>query len=187
MSSTTVTPSDPVLSLMAAAFADTATMVESLSASDLDAATPCPGWDVAQVVEHIAGALEMFAAAIGAETPPGDPADPIHRVRPLTEAVAAGWAVPGRLDTPVDLPFGTFPAPLALRINVLETFVHGLDLAAATGRGSGVSATRCDAVREMAEAAGFDAFRQPGMFGAAVAPRDDSSFARLMAFVGRTI
>lgn len=185
--STTTTPTDPALSLMVAAFAETATIVESLSATDLDASTPCPGWDVAHVVEHIVGALEMFAGAVGVEPPTSAPTDPTQRVRPLTEAVAAGWDAPGRLDRTVELPFGTFPAPLAMRINLLETFVHGLDIACAVGREGLVDPALCDEVRETAQAAGFDSFRQPGMFGPAVRPSDGSPLAALMAFVGRDL
>jgi len=187
MSAPTSTSTDPVLALMCEAFAATMTVVESLSGADIHTATPCPGWDVGTVVEHIAGALEMFAAALGATVSFGDVDEPVTRLRALTSTVEAAWATPGRLETTVQLPFGAFPAALAARINALETFVHGVDIAVATGREDLVRPELCEAIRDMAEAAGFDTFRQPGMFGPEVEPRNDSPVARLLAFVGRTL
>lgn len=192
MSAPSTKSTDTLELLMASAFADTASIVESLSTAELAAPTPCPGWDVATVVDHIGGALQMFAAAL---EPEGSEAEPpvalvdssTGRVRALSETVAERWRGVESADTPIPLPFGVFPATFAMRINILETFVHGVDIAVAVGRSHEVNASRCDAVREMAELAGFDAFRQPGMFGPAIAPRDESALARLMAFVGRTL
>lgn len=177
----------PMFDLMNAAFASTASIVESVSSEELTLPTPCPGWPVATVIDHIAGALEMFAGALGLESPTGDSLESSHRVRNLGACVATGWTTPGRMASTVVLPFGSFPAPLALRINIVETFVHGLDIAVAVCREGSVEPGLCHDIHLMAEAAGFDAFRQPEMFGQAVTPRDDSALSTFMAFVGRSI
>lgn len=175
-----------VLSLMAAAFADTVEQVESLTDTQLALPTPCPGWNAETVAAHIVGALGMFADALGAPLVAEDP-DPRRQVASSAAAVIAGWARKEHHSGTIALPFGNFPPLLAAQINVLETFVHGVDLAVATGNVSAVDADRCDAVREMADAAGFDAFRQAGMFGPQVPPVEPNGVAGLMAYCGRSL
>ncbi len=183
----TSTGPEPVFDLMNAAFATTASIVESVSSEELALPTPCPGWSVATVIDHIVGALQMFAGALGLEPPTSGSLESSQQVRSLGAFVATGWTTPDRMASTVDLPFGSFPATLALRINIVETFVHGLDIAAAVSREGSVEPGLCRDIHSMAEAAGFDAFRQPEMFGQAVTPRDDSPLATFMAFVGRSI
>ncbi len=175
-----------VLSLMAAAFADTVERVESLTDSQLQLPTPCPDWNAETVAAHIVGALGMFADALGTPVGPKD-SDPRRQVASSAAAVLAGWSRDEHHRGTITLPFGDFPPLLAAQINVLETFVHGVDLAAATGHMGVVDADRCDAVREMADAAGFDAFRQAGMFGPQVPPVEPNGVARLMAYCGRSL
>lgn len=111
------------------------------------------------MADHLRGAMAMFTAALADHT-----------------------------DGPVTLPFGTFPAPLAALIAELEIFVHACDLAVATGRRDAVPHAHCRSLQARAEAAGFEAFRQPGMFGPAVTPAEGAdALEELLAYVGRSI
>lgn len=166
MSSTTMPPESTVMStrataqLLAEANETTTRVVGVITKSQLELPTPCPGWDVAQLREHVIGAAAMFHDAL-------EPTDP--------EGV-------------VQLPFGLFPRELAETIAAVEILVHGCDLAVAIDRRDLVDQQLCAEARHLAERSGFDAFRQPGMFGPAVtAGPGASELDRLLAFTGRHI
>ena len=177
------------------AFDHTGRIIESTTAEDLDLPTPCPGWNVATIEGHIVEALDMFGAAVTGRAPSTveeanaeATIDVAAAFRRSGDATLAAWATPGRMDRPVQLPFGQFPALLAAQINLLETFVHGCDIAKATGREELVDQSLCASVQDMAIQAGFDAFRLPGMFGPEVKISETrSDLDRLLSYVGRTV
>lgn len=178
---------------LSGALEDTCRVLDAVTDAQLGLATPCPGWDVRQVMAHIAEALGMFAGALGAEVAPAPDELPASAdalalaVRAAACTTSAAWATQPA-DRTVPLPFGEFPSPLAVRINLLETYVHGCDVAWAIGRPDLVDEERCAAVRRMAEDAGFDAFRLPGMFGPAIAVGDERSELRqMLAYTGRSV
>jgi uncharacterized protein (TIGR03086 family) len=109
-------------------------------------ATPCPDWDVRQLVNHVVSGNRIFAAIMRGEQLP--PSDELARLRsedvlgddPLTAYRAAGselvtaFADPAVLDRVVQAPAGRVPGLVVLHLRVTELLVHGWDLAHATGQ-----------------------------------------------------
>jgi len=106
--------------------------------------TPCAGWDVRALIEHLIDGNWTFAAlAAGGGMPEsvayrheyatGDRvADYRHSVQLTLEA----WEKPGVMDASLDSPFGPMLGSRLIRLHGLEQLVHGWDLAKATGQGT---------------------------------------------------
>lgn len=100
--------------------------------------TPCAGWSVADVVDHVVAGNHLFRAVLRGEDPPassppetskGDRVEAYRRsAGPLLEA----FRQPGAMEKVVKVPFGTVPGAVALHLRVTELLVHGWDLARAT-------------------------------------------------------
>jgi uncharacterized protein (TIGR03086 family) len=156
-------------------------------------ATPCPEWDVGQVINHMIGALVMFrdvavhgSADVGlfSRDQRGDDAAGSLTARGR-EAVAA-WRADGRMEGTAKLPFGEFPAEFALQLPAMDMLVHSWDLATATAMQVDwdpalVADTRkfCEATFTSAEFRGDD-FAPP-----VAVPDDAEEMSKLVAFMGR--
>lgn len=153
------------------------------AATDLGADTPCEGWDVRTLMNHILATQAYFmGAATGQEASPptGEPPEL------LTEDPAADFA---RSRTEVLRAFtgdGVVEStgPL-LGIAFADQLVHGWDLARATGQ----DASMPDGLAEAAYAAIHGKFtddQRAGTFGPEVPVPDDASAQdRLLAYTGR--
>ncbi len=121
------------------------TVLARINPSDLSRPTPCRGWDLRTLIEHMVGQNEGFAAAIAsgdasveayAPRHVGEPYDLLRSwdasVQHLLEA--ADGAAPGRpvrlVEVATEL---TFPADSAIRMHLLDTVVHTWDVATALG------------------------------------------------------
>ncbi|WEH32315.1 TIGR03086 family metal-binding protein [Streptomyces sp. AM 4-1-1] len=109
-----------------------------------DAPTPCGDWTVRQLVAHMAGQHDGFAAAAtggGAALRDWEPAalgeDPLGTYRASAEAVLTAFDRPGVLNREFRLPeistTMSFPASVAIGFHFLDYVVHGWDLARALG------------------------------------------------------
>ena len=106
--------------------------------------TPCTEWDVRQLVDHLVAGNQLFARVLGGE--------PFEEAAPAVRAVGdrlgadagaayeasardllAAFALPGVLERPVRVPFGTVPGAVARHLRITECLVHGWDLARALG------------------------------------------------------
>ena len=106
--------------------------------------TPCTEWDVRQLVDHLVAGNQLFARVLGGE--------PFEEAMPAVRAVGdrlgddagavyaasardllAAFALPGVLERPVRVPFGTVPGAVARHLRITECLVHGWDLARALG------------------------------------------------------
>jgi uncharacterized protein (TIGR03086 family) len=102
--------------------------------------TPCGDWPVRGLIDHIVGATDFFAdlAEFGASPEDrdwpgygdGDFAAAFERQR---RRLVAGFAVPGALGRIMALPTGPTPGAATIEVATGEIFVHGWDLARATG------------------------------------------------------
>ena len=92
--------------------------------------TPCPDYDVTELVAHVAGVVDRLAQALGASRTGqgGDPDWASSRDR-ARQVIAA--ADPGKSVT---LPFGTMPAQAAYGVLLGELATHSWDLAVAIDR-----------------------------------------------------
>jgi uncharacterized protein (TIGR03086 family) len=168
-------------------------VVEATRADQLTNATPCEQWTVRDLVSHFVAGGHMFAASLrGTEidmgAAPGDLLgdDHIAAYRAAIADFRDAVANLESLEQPANLPIGTVPAEVALRIAAGDLLVHGWDLSQATGQPfepSDSIVTEIDAFYRMAVTSDL---RDGGMFAAEVPlPADSSPLDRLVAFAGR--
>jgi uncharacterized protein (TIGR03086 family) len=106
-----------------------------------DAPSPCAGWTVRDVTNHLVGALSVFAAAVdgGGDVMDGDHLgdDPVGAYRTAADRCLAAFGRPEVLAAEHPFAFGPTPGSVIAEISVSEALVHGWDIA----RGAGVPYT----------------------------------------------
>jgi uncharacterized protein (TIGR03086 family) len=180
-----------VLTVHGQALAAAGEVVAAVRPADGDRPTPCAGWDVRELVDHMVGLNYGFAAGVG-----GAPADPAAWTgtgpdwAASAERVRAAFAAPGALTGTIDvLGVGPVPAPMAVSFHLLDLVVHGWDLSRALGRpdrpDDGLAATALAVAERLPES---PRLRGPGApFGAKVAvPADAPAYERLLGHLGRS-
>jgi uncharacterized protein (TIGR03086 family) len=120
-------------------------LVQHISDDQLDAATPCGGRTVAEVLDHVHGLVQGFAAAAAkdlgpmtatAPTPDASRLDPHWRTetpRHLT-TLAQAWTDPAAWQGMTQVGGVSLPGEVAGRIALNEIVLHGWDLARGTGQ-----------------------------------------------------
>lgn len=194
---TTATPAPAdvdVIDALEAALATTGTLVAGIAATQWSAPTPCPGWDVRTLTNHLVGGLRIFTAQLTGIHAAGEHEDdwlgdsPAAAYTAAAAAVLAAWRTPGVMARTLSLSLGDVPAPLGSVIELTEVVVHGLDVALATGQEDRVDAGQSIALHELMLGMGMDPFRVPGVFGPAVpVPADTPAHRQLLAFLGRQL
>jgi uncharacterized protein (TIGR03086 family) len=173
------------------AFDNTARIVQGVRADQWQLSTPCAKWNVRDVVNHVTGVMEMFEASTRGEEPPherdvdvvGD--DPVGAYVRGANATIVAWRARG-LDGTMRIRLGELPAPMALTINTTDAYLHGWDVAQATGQDSRLDETLCE------ELLAFMANLLPPSprnehFGEVVDVADGAPASeRLLAYSGRT-
>jgi uncharacterized protein (TIGR03086 family) len=118
---------------------NTARLVHGVRAEQWSAPTPCPQWDVRTLTNHALWVVEMFGAATEGRPPASardadllgdDPGDSFDRAASST---VTAWRARG-FDGTLRIPVGELPAPVALGINTCDVYLHGWDIAQATGQ-----------------------------------------------------
>lgn len=163
-------------------------LVVAVPADRWDSPAPVPGWTARDVVGHL---IDWSSGLFGAVVP-------IERGPAVADDPVAAWrvhaaAVQGVLDDPVAAAavlrnphLGELPLATAIdRIYTTDVFLHGWDLARATGQDPALDEARCaellagmTPVEEM--------LRASGQYGPRVDVPDDAPVAdRLMGFLGR--
>jgi uncharacterized protein (TIGR03086 family) len=183
------------IKMLGGAFDATGRLIAGVSSDQLDDRTPCSDWDVRGLINHTTGVVaRMRFVAARAAAAPGIPdedfvgKDPAPIFRRVASATLAAWSEPGALDGECVLPNGApAPADVAARVNVVDTLVHGWDLAVATGQDPSIDPALAAAALEFSKQFVSDELRQPGgPFRAAVAPPAGASpTTELVAFLGR--
>src|SRR4051794_28626602 len=134
---------DPTAAL-AEALALTGRLVAAVRPEQWAWPTPCPEWDVRQLVDHLVSGQQLFARVLRGV--PFEEALPAVRAVPdrlgndvgaaydrSGRELVAAFAGPGVLERTVRVPFGTVPGAVALHLRITESLVHGWDLATALG------------------------------------------------------
>ncbi len=177
------------------AFTTTRSILNGVTRDQLDDPTPCASWDVRALVNHIIGGSYWFADTVAAGVadpfPTRDYAtgDLVDSYDEGIRATLAAFNAPGALDSIITLPFGDFPCGRYLSLATNDTFVHGWDLARATGQPSeldpGLSLELLDESRQAIPAT-FRGADGEAPFGPIVEIADSAPAAdRLAAFLGR--
>lgn len=177
--------------LLERVFNEAQRIVDGVSPDQMGASTPCTEWDVRALLNHMTGAVIGFGSALtGTPAPEGDLVgdDPPGVFRQATKTTLDAWRQPGALERTLDLPMGPVPGTVAININLMDTYVHGLDLAVATGQEAAVDAELAERGLTMAHEMGLDNFRMPGVFGPEVPCEETAApYRRLLAFLGRNV
>ena len=152
-------------------------------------ATPCPDWDVRELVGHLADGQAQVAAMLrGTPARPGtagragpDPTAAWRRTRQDVVAALAAVADDAVLHTPL----GETPLPVLLDTAVVEPLLHGWDLATAVGSTPDLDPETVEVTLTGVRALG-DRLAGTGMYAAAL-PVSDGMTAReqLLALTGR--
>ncbi len=136
------TSTERIAGLLESILAELADVVAGVSPAQLHDPTPCSGYDVGQLRDHVVGWLSTFAdgfadpggqaprASLAGYEPPADAAAATRSAAAtLLRAVRAGAA-----SRPLRLGDSAMPGEMALSMILGEYQVHGWDLARATGQ-----------------------------------------------------
>ncbi|MDQ2649928.1 MAG: TIGR03086 family metal-binding protein [Actinomycetota bacterium] len=162
------------------AYGHLTTTVGKVPADGLSTASACAGWDLRDLLNHVLGAGWMFTKANQGETGVLEDAgdlvrdDHVTACADLAAANVAAWRTPDALVGERSYPFGTFPAPVALMLNVGEIAVHAWDVAKATGQPATIDPEVAGLLLDFYQGMPLDGFREHGAFGPEV-PVDESA------------
>ena len=176
----------------------TTTVIAGVGADQWDTASPCAGWTVRDVVNHIVGGATVFAISVEQGSVPDEElgrlagednlgADPLGAWTTASARALAAFERPGALEQSVVLPFGEMPGAAALSIAVFDVLTHAVDIASVTGQHL-TDLALLETALGMGEQLVGPELRVPGVFDpvqpvAADAPVE----TRLLAFAGRSV
>ena len=183
-----------IAELHAQALDRTGRVVAGIKPDQLQADTPCDGWDVYALLNHLV-AGNLWAAELGAgatiedvgDRLDGDVlgADPAASYAASAAAAAAAFRRPGAMEAPCAVSYGPVPGSVYAGHRFIDVFVHGWDLAVATGQDPDLDPGLIQACREIIEPQ-VAAFRAAGAFGdERPAPPDATDQQRFLAMLGR--
>jgi len=168
-------------------------VVFGVTAEEMNAATPCPDFDVRAVANHMLGTIEAFRR-VGT----GEPLDPQNpwgtsgaNIREqwrddLSQKLkdyAAAWSRPEAWEG--DAMDGAMPRQVIGDMGLVEVMLHGWDLAKGSGQDVEYDDAAVDLAIEILEVIGEQG-RAGGAFGPEVEVSGDASpFARMLAKSGR--
>jgi uncharacterized protein (TIGR03086 family) len=138
----------------------TGRIVASIPPSCWHADTPCAGCDVRALLNHVVSgklwAAELTAGATIESV--GDPldgdvlgADPVASYAASAEAAAASFRRPVALAAPCAVSYGPVPGSAYAGHRFIDVFIHGWDLATATGQDPALDADLMEACRHVVE------------------------------------
>lgn len=175
------------------ALANTTRLVQGISDDQWANPTPCSKWNVRELVTHTAGVMANFRNGARNEPVAGDPddfdlgANPAETFATLSSDNVDAWNGRGELDSIVSLGENEFPGMVGITINMLDAYVHGWDIAQATGQDAQLDADLCAGLLEFSRQAIPEAPREGDRFHAVVATSGDADARdHLLAYLGRT-
>ena len=183
-----------IAELHAQALRQTGRVVAGIKPDQWHVDTPCGGWDVHELLNHLV-AGNLWAAELGAggtiegvgDRLDGDllGADPAASYAASADAAAAVFRQPGALEAPCAVSYGPVPGSVYAGHRFLDVFVHGWDLAVATGQDTRLDPDLVAACTQIAEPQ-LDGLRASGAFGYAIkVPADTDAQTQLLTMLGR--
>ena len=172
----------------------TGSVVAAIARDQWNAATPCEGWDVRMLLNHLV-AGNLWAAELGAgatieevgDRLDGDllKDDPVEAYEASATLAAATFEAPGALDAPCAVSYGPVPGFIYCGHRFVDVLIHGWDLAVATSQDTTLDPELVAAAYELLQDQ-VDMVRASGMFGNDLSvPADAGAQTRLLAFIGR--
>ena len=180
-----------VISALEQSYDQTAKLVAGITPAELDAPSPCAGWDVRATLNHLLGATWMFTLVNQGQPADEDAGDVIGDDASLAVAAAAkenlaSWRQPGAFEGDRSYFFGIFPAAGAAMLNLGEVAIHNWDVAKGTGQELVIDPAVGQMVYDWCVSIPLEDFRDHGAFGPEVPVPASSSIAdRLVGLLGR--
>ena len=185
---------DDLTTLHRRALGATGEILGGIHSDQWGAPTPCEGWDVRALANHVVSG-NMWAAELArgktieevGDRLDGDVlgAGPDAAYEASAAAAAAAFEAPGALDAPCAVSYGPVPGSVYIGHRFIDVLIHGWDLAVATGQDATIEpdlVAACAAVVEPQAAM----LAASGMFGhSARAPGDADPQTRLLMTLGR--
>lgn len=177
-------------------------LLDGVRPAHLAGPTPCPGYSVAALLDHLMALTRAFTLAAGksdsaelaAESPPGQATaghlDPSWRIAlpQRLEALAAAWRDPSAWQGEAEVAGVPLSGEAAGLVALDEVVLHGWDLAQSTGQTLHPDAAHVDAVLSFAEmtAQPDQAQLREGLFGPVLPiAAEASQWNRALSFAGR--
>jgi uncharacterized protein (TIGR03086 family) len=173
-------------------------LVEGVKPDQWTAPTPCPDWNVRELLQHVTNGNVIFATIATGERPPGPITAEERAVDWLGADASAGFRatgkvmhdafmtpgfLEGRFETPV---LGEQAGTTIVRMRMNELLIHGWDLARATGQPADLPQDLAEGALGMWQTRLADRPRQGMPFAAPQPVADDApAIDRLAAFLGR--
>jgi len=169
-------------------------VIAGIDSGQLGDATPCAGWDVRALLNHLVSG-NLWAVELGSGKTidevgsrlDGDVLgdDVLSAYDASAKAAAATFEAPGALDAPCAVSYGPVPGSVYAGHRFVDVLIHGWDLGSATGQDTTLDPELVDAAYELMQQQA-DMVRASGMFGSDIAVAAGAGAqARLLAFLGR--
>ncbi len=171
-------------------------VLAQVQADQMQAATPCESWNVADLINHVVGAQSFFAAGLKGEQPSSEEVDWaagdfLAAYDNACSQTLEAFSAEGALEKMVQMPFGEMPGAAVMGLAMTDTFQHGWDIAKATGQSTDLNPQLAAGILQQAQQSIPDAFRGAdgqAPFGAQQQCADGSCNAdQLAAFLGRQV
>jgi uncharacterized protein (TIGR03086 family) len=154
--------------------------------------TPCTGWDVRALLDHVLGNNHLYAAAAAGEAVDwadrdlGRVGDDPHGAYDRSAADVRAAFAGADLGATIRMPFGMVTVGQAVAVHLVDVLVHGWDLAVATGQDPALPDDLAEAAMGIVAAYPPDVWGSPVFFGDKVpSSPGDPPYVRLVALVGR--
>ena len=185
---------DDPLTLLHAAHADFELRLRRVGPGDWANPTPCAGWDVRALVNHIVGGNRRYVMLLhGASAEDTNSTrdldhlggDPVTAFLTTATELEAAFTEAGALGRSVDHRFGKRTGAQLLALRVIDITVYGWDLAQALGIDDNLDPTAID--YSLAHAHEVERLRAHGVFATPTAPVSPSASPqeRLLHLTGR--
>ena len=169
---------------------NTTRLVRGVRDEQWTAPTPCAAWNVGALVNHATWVVEMFGNAAQGRPPATGREDRVLGADPkgdfdraARDAIEA-WRARG-LDGTITIPLGEVPAAMGIRINTVDAFIHGWDLAQATGQDAQLDEDLAAVLYEFTEPLVPPSPRGDNFGPVVEVPEDANAVDRLLAYSGR--
>ena len=185
-------------SALFASYENAAVIVAAVGPERLAGPTPCPGYDVAALIDHLVEAGRRAAAlGRGQAPPPGDESPHVElsdapaQLRRAAKEAAQAWDGDAALSSRFTMPWGEeYTGADLVDMYVAELATHAWDLAQATGQldtlDRSLARRALDGARAMIKPHYRDMVEPGAPFGAEVSPPPGADdWERLAAFMGR--
>jgi uncharacterized protein (TIGR03086 family) len=168
-------------------------VIGGVKAEQLDDPSPCAGWTVRQVINHLVTGNKMFMSIVAGGPPPdrsqdhlGD--DPLAAFRASAARLRAAFLTDGVMERSYAAPFGDGSGAKLVEMRVNEMIVHGWDVARGSGQSTDLDPEVAQACLALFEAVPFIPRGEGKPFGTERPVPPGATVAdRLAAFTGRPV